>query len=245
MNGEKLVKTISTFGLTESAIAERLTGFEETFTDIQLGLHAKFPEIQIKLYASGLNQEDLIIRMTEASNWVVKKIGAHVFSENGEPMENVVGSLLKEKNHSLAVAESCTGGLISHLLTEVPGSSDYFLFSGVTYSNQAKEKVLGVSADTLKKYGAVHEQIAKEMAAGSRKLCGATYGLSTSGIAGPDGGTPAKPVGTVCIGLATSQAAAGYRLTFSNVNRQMNKKRFAMAAMDILRRHLMGIQLSL
>ena len=242
MSAEKLVKTISTFGLTESAIAERLTGFEETFTDIQLGLRAKFPEIQIKLCTSGLDQEDLNIRMTEASIWVVKQIGAHVFSYNGEPMENVIGSLLREKNHRLTVAESCTGGLISHLLTEVPGSSDYFLFSGVTYSNQAKEKVLGVSADTLKKYGAVHEQTAKEMAAGARKLCGATFGLSTSGIAGPDGGTQEKPVGTVCIGLATSQAAEGHRLTFSNVNRQMNKKRFAMAAMDILRRHLIGIQ---
>jgi nicotinamide-nucleotide amidase len=165
----------------------------------------------------------------------------YVFSCEGQNMQTVLGELLKENSASLAIAESCTGGLISHMFTDVPGSSEFFLFSGVTYSNHAKQKVLGVSADTLEKYGAVHERTAIEMAVGARKIGGATYGLSTSGIAGPDGGTPDKPVGTVCIGLATPQDVVGHRFTFLGLNRDRNKAIFAMTAMDTLRRHLLGL----
>jgi nicotinamide-nucleotide amidase len=235
-------KTISTFGLTESLTAERLSGFEREFEDIQLELKSKFPEIRIKLYSSGLNEDELELRLAEASSWVADKVGDHIFSDVGDSMPMVVGALLKEKNESIALAESCTGGLISHMLTDVSGSSAYFLFSGVTYSNQAKENVLGVSPATLQEYGAVHEQTALEMARGARRIAGATYGLSTSGIAGPDGGTKEKPVGTVCIGLASPRTAVGHRLVFSNFNRWMNKQIFAMTALDLLRRHLLGIK---
>jgi nicotinamide-nucleotide amidase len=127
------------------------------------------------------------------------------------------------------------------MLTDVPGSSGFFLFSGVTYSNHAKQEVLGVSAGTLEKYGAVHERTAKEMAAGARRISGATYGLSTSGIAGPEGGTPDKPVGTVCIGLATPRKVVGHRFTFLGLSRDRNKAIFAITAMDTLRRHLTGL----
>jgi len=161
-------------------------------------------------------------------------------------MEAVIGKLLKEKNATLSVAESCTGGLISHRLTDVvshrltdvAGSSDYFLFSGVTYSNEAKIKVLGVSPDTLRQYGAVHEETAKEMALGVKRLTGSTYGLSTSGIAGPGGGTKEKPVGTVCIGLATPREVIARRFHFSFGIREMNKTIFAVTAMELLRREL-------
>jgi nicotinamide-nucleotide amidase len=232
------VKTISTFGLTESLTAERLYGFESAFANVKLGLRAKFPEIQIKLYASGLNEDDLSARLADTTRWVVEKIGNHVFSENGDPMEKVIGGLLRKRNETLAVAESCTGGLISNMITDVPGSSDYFVFSGITYANQAKEEILGVSSSTITKYGAVHEQTAKEMAAGVRHISGATYGLSTSGIAGPDGGTKDKPVGTVCIGLASPHGTVGHRFSFSNYNRLMNKQIFSMMALDTLRRKL-------
>jgi nicotinamide-nucleotide amidase len=153
-------------------------------------------------------------------------------------MQAVVGGLLVSKQATLAVAESCTGGLISHLLTNVPGSSGYFLFSGVTYSNQAKTKVLGVSTEILRQYGAVHEEIVKKMAMGVRHVAGATYGLATSGIAGPDGGTDEKPVGTVCIGLATPHNVKGFRFVFPFNTRLMNKRIFAMKALDLLRREL-------
>jgi nicotinamide-nucleotide amidase len=159
---------------------------------------------------------------------------------DGKSMQHVVGELLKRKSATLAVAESCTGGQIANFLTDVSGSSDYFLFSGVTYSNDAKVKVLGVSPEILQNYGAVHEETAKAMAEGAKRISGADYAISTSGIAGPSGGTEDKPVGTVCIGLATPSAVTGRRLYFPFGRRSMNKSIFAMAALDILRRELMG-----
>ncbi len=235
-----LVKTISTFGLTESATGERLAGFTDRFPSIKLGFRAKFPEIHVKLYARGEDENVLNQLMEKASECVVEKIGRQVLSTNGDPMEAVVGNLLRKKNATIAVAESCTGGLISDWLTNIPGSSDYFLFSGVTYSNEAKIKVLGVSPATLNRYGAVHEETAKEMAEGARRIAGASYGLATSGIVGPGGGTEDKPVGTVCIGLATPDAAYGYRFNFRFAKRLMNKRIFAIKALDVLRQELLG-----
>lgn len=149
-------------------------------------------------------------------------------------MEVEVGHWLVKKKASIALAESCTGGLIAHRLTNVPGSSDYFLFSGVTYSNESKIKVLGVLPETMEKYGAVHEMTAKEMAMGAMRAGQSTYGLSTTGIAGPSGGTKDKPVGTVCIGLATAKMSMGYRLCFPQMNRLQYKENFATAALKIL-----------
>jgi nicotinamide-nucleotide amidase len=124
----------------------------------------------------------------------------------------------------------------------VPGSSAYFRFSGVTYADDAKIAVLGVNPQTLARCGAVHEETAREMAEGARRLCGATYGLSTSGIAGPDGGSADKPVGTVCIGLAGPKGATAWRRFFPFGKRLMNKKMFAMAALDRLRKTLIADQ---
>ena len=233
------VKEISLFGLTESAISERLTGLTAEFPGIKIGICVRFPEVHVKLYTSGKDEKDLNELLKKACKWVLKKFGEKAFSIDGGSMEAVVGDLLRRKKSTIAVAESCTGGLISHWLTNVPGSSDYFLFSGVTYSNKAKIKVLDVLPATLKQYGAVHEETAKEMAEGARRIAGATYGLSTTGIAGPGGGTVDKPVGTVCIGLATPSGAKGYRFSFPFDDRSMNKRIFAMTALDLLRRELL------
>ncbi len=234
-----LVKTISTFGLTEASVNERLAGLTEKFSGIKLGLRARFPVIYVKLYVRGKDKERADILLEKASEFVLNKIGEFAFSADGESMETVAGSLLRREKATIAVAESCTGGLISNLLTNVPGSSDYFLFSGVTYSNKAKIKVLGVSEATLKKYGAVHEETAKEMADGVRRIAGATYGISTSGIAGPGGGTNEKPVGTVCIGIATADSVEAYRLNFQFNERLRNKMIFAITALDLLRQKLL------
>ena len=235
-----LVKTISTFGLAEAAVNERLVGLAEEFPGIRLGLRAKFPVIYVKLYVRNKDEDRANILLEKASESVLNKIGKCAFSTDGKSMEAVAGSFLCKKKATIAVAESCTGGLISHLLTNVPGSSDYFLFSGVTYSNKAKIKVLGVSEATLKKYGAVHEETAKEMADGVRRVAGATYGISTTGIAGPGGGTVEKPVGTVCIGIAAPDSVEGYRFNFQFNERLRNKKIFAITALDLLRRKLLG-----
>lgn len=235
------VKTISTFGLPESLAGEKVADVEAAFPGIKLGLRANFPQIHIKLYGRDTDLTMLDQRIAEAGQWVLERLGKNVISENGEKMEAVVGRLLIERSASIGLAESCTGGLLSNWLTNVAGSSAYFRFSAVTYSNQAKIDALGVKSDTLKRHGAVHEITAKEMAVGVQRVAGATYGLSTTGIAGPDGGTEDKPVGTVCVGYAGPDRSFGRRLYFPFGRRLMNKKIFCMAAMDILRKELLGI----
>lgn len=237
-----LVRNISTFGLTEAATGDSLAGLTRDLPEVKLGLRAIFPEIHVKLYIQGENKDRLEHDLEKATDYVSDKLGVSVLSLEGDSMPAVVGSLLAKSGKTLAIAESCTGGLLAHRLTGVPGSSAYFLFSGVTYSNQSKMDVLGVSSETLEKHGAVHEETAKEMAEGARRIGGTTFGLSTTGIAGPDGGTKEKPVGTVCIGLAGPEGAEGFRYTFSFGRRSMNKEIFAVAALDLLRRRLLGVE---
>jgi len=233
-------RNITACGRPESEVNERMKPFSQAFPELIIGFRATFPEIHIKVYGQGENEKALNLQMESAVKWVAEKMGEYVLSLNGESMEAVVGRLLLAKKATLALAESCTGGLIASRITDVAGSSGYFLFSGVTYSNDAKVKVLGVPPETLEKYGAVHEETARQMAMGARALAGATYGLSTSGIAGPDGGTDEKPVGTVCIGLTTPESAQGWRFQFSGGGRFRNKTLFAVKALDLLRRELMG-----
>ena len=238
--GMHRMRTISVFGLTESGIAEQLAQFKQWFPQFKLGIESNFPEIRVRLYAGGSETDKLYDSAEEAIEWVCRKLGDHVFSVTGQSMEQAVGMLLHEKNATLAVAESCTGGLIANLLTDVPGSSDYFLFSAVTYANQAKMKILNVNAETLARNGAVSEQTAGEMALGAKNIIDATYGLATSGVAGPGGGTDDKPVGTVCIGLATPSSVSGHRFNFTGHNRRVNKHIFAITALDLLRKELLA-----
>jgi nicotinamide-nucleotide amidase len=233
------VLTIATFGLPESLAGEKVAGVESLYPGVKLGLRANFPQIQVKLYGRDKDSASLDQRLTGAGGWALARLGPNVISATGERMEAVVGKLLLERSATIALAESCTGGLIADWLTNVAGSSAYFLFSGVTYSNQAKMDLLGVKADTLEKHGAVNEETAREMAIGARRVAGATFGLSTSGIAGPDGGTEAKPVGTLCVGFAGPDRSFGRRLYFPFGKRLMNKKIFAMAALDLLRKELL------
>ncbi|MFH2044245.1 MAG: competence/damage-inducible protein A [Pseudomonadota bacterium] len=231
-----IIKNISTFGVTEAAVNENILSIIDEFGDIKFGLRATFPEIHIKMYARGKEENEVIQLLDAAVAKVLQKFGDKIVSAEGKSMEVVVGKLLKKNNATIAVAESCTGGLVSDMLTNVSGSSDYFLFSGITYSNDSKIKVLGVNPATIEKYGAVHEETAKEMAAGAKKISGATYGLSTSGIAGPAGGTEDKPVGTVCMGLATPDIVKGFTFNFYFKDRILNKKIFAAAALDLVRK---------
>jgi nicotinamide-nucleotide amidase len=237
----RLVRTFSCFGLSESLTGERVDALGHRFPGVKLGLRAKFPEVQVKLYTSDAQEDAALARLDAASAWVRERLGQMLFSETGEPMEAVVGSLLRDRRASVAAAESCTGGLLASLLTDVPGSSDYFLMSLVAYANEAKLAVLSVTPETLAQQGAVHEETAREMAAGARRIAGSSYAVATTGIAGPGGGAPEKPVGTVCIGLATPEAVFGYRFHFNYGRRAMNKQAFAMQALDLLRRELLGL----
>jgi nicotinamide-nucleotide amidase len=233
------MRKISIFGLPESNAAEALTEFKEKFPQLRLGFQVKFPEILIKVYGQGKDKDEIARQVEDAIEWVCRQVENNVVSKDGATMAEVIGKLLLEKNGTIAIAESCTGGLISHLLTNVAGSSDYFIFSGVTYSNDAKTNILGVPAALIQEYGAVHEETVKAMAEGARRISGATFGLATSGIAGPGGGTEDKPVGTLCIGLASGGETTAVRRVFSYGKRHMIKQFFAMAALDMLRRYLL------
>jgi nicotinamide-nucleotide amidase len=237
-------RTYSVYGLSEALVGERLNGMTQKYATIRIGLRADFPVIHVKVYY--LPQDGAIAPavMAKSHQWIREMLGDKIFATHNESMAEVVGRLLQKKKATLALAESCTGGLIANWVTDVAGSSDYFLFSGVTYANTAKSDILGVSADLIGQVGAVHEDTAKAMAHGARQAAGTTYGLATSGIAGPGGGTPDKPVGTVCIGLATEQETVSYRYSFPYRNRLMNKKVFSMQALDLLRRELLQAALA-
>ncbi len=207
--GRTAVKTrlIKTFGLPESGVAERLAGVERE--NVRLGYRAYYPEVHLRVTAYGETPDAASALLDEFSNDVTARLTGYVFSVNGETMEEALGGLLRDKNLSLAAAESCTGGLISHRITNVPGSSSYFLEGVVSYSNEAKEKILGVPHGLLVEHGAVSAPVVEAMARGVRNLSGSGIGVAVSGIAGPGGGTPEKPVGTVFIG--TDSASHGTR----------------------------------
>lgn len=235
----RLNRVVSTFGLPESVVGERVAGIEEEFSGIKLGLRAKFPEIQVKLYFNTEDKSSGEKTLADAVQWTIDRLQPHVFSTRERTLAAEVGELLRQRGATLALAESCTGGLVGNWITNSAGSSDYFLLSAVVYANDCKVKVLGVSEKTLIRSGAVDEETARQMAAGARRAAGATYGLATTGIAGPGGGTEEKPVGTICVGLATADGTRSMRLTLSFGQRLMNKRLFAMIALDFLRRHLM------
>jgi nicotinamide-nucleotide amidase len=232
-------RTFSTFGLTESKLDEVLAGVAGP-EEARLAFRAAFPRIQARLTVQGAPGEDLEARLDALEARVRERLGAHLYAVGDEGMEETVGKLLRARGLTLAVAESCTGGLIGHRITDVPGSSDYYLLGVATYSNDAKERVIGVSAETLAAHGAVSTETAEEMAAGVRRLAGADLGLSTTGIAGPGGGTEEKPVGTVCVGLAWEGGAWSKRYQLGDRGREWIKGMTAQIALDRVRRWLLG-----
>ena len=243
MPGESFVRKIrvvSTFGLGESAVGEKVRDIENDFEDLQVGLRVVFPEIHVRLYAAGVDDAEAMGKLTAAAKAVEARLGRRVVSMSGKPMAAALGERLAARGATLAVAESCTGGMIAKQLTDVPGSSGFFVFSGVTYANEVKMRVLGVKAATLAAVGAVHEDTALEMAAGARRVAGADFAIATTGIAGPEGGTADKPVGTVCLGLATPEGVRAFRHVFPFGDRDLNRRVFAATAMDHLRQHLQG-----
>ena len=228
------IERLTVFGLGESKVGALLEGFESEFSGIRLGFRADFPVIEVKLVQSQGDASD----MAAAKAWAVERLENKVVSLEGRSLAAEVGHLLSQRGETLAVAESCTGGLIANWLTNVSGSSDYFLLSAVTYANEAKEGVLGVKHQTLLDNGAVHETTALEMAQGTRKQGGSDWGISTTGIAGPTGGTPDKPVGTVCIGLSGPGMDRAKRYVFRFEDRYRHKLIFAATALEVLRREL-------
>jgi nicotinamide-nucleotide amidase len=194
-------RTLRTSGIAESLVQEKIATPLSALVaaGLEIGYCARPGQVDVRLSARGVN-EGKIVRAAEA---VVQRIlGAQIYGFDDEEMESVVVRLLAGRKKTLALAESCTGGCIANRVTNVPGASAVFPGGFVTYSNDVKEKFLGVRAETLAAHGAVSEAVACEMAEGARQQTGADFALAVTGIAGPDGGTKEKPVGTVFIGLA-------------------------------------------
>ena len=169
---------------------------------------------------------------------MLKIIPEYFFGFDDDRLETIIGNLLKKRSASLATAESCTDGYIAHLITSVPGSSDYYKGGVIAYSNEIKENELGVRKESLARHGAVSEEVVTEMADGVRRKYNAHYAVATSGIAGPGGGTPEKPVGTTWIAIASPGKTIAYRYLFGE-GRDRNIRRTALQAMNLLRKELL------
>ena len=233
------VRVLRSFGLAESAADQALTGLEARFPGVKLGFRAHFPEIQIKLTVKGADIPTAKAQLEAAAGEVRRRIGANVFSE-GAPMAEVVGEGLRREGATLATAESCTGGLVAEMITAIPGSSDYFDRGFVTYSNQAKMDLLGVSEEILREHGAVSEPCARAMAEGARARAGTTHAVAVTGVAGPGGGTPETPVGLVFVALASPGQTLVKRLRWPGQREQVRLVS-AMMALDLVRRALDGL----
>jgi len=201
---------------------------------IRLAYLPSLGHVKLRLTAFGENKELLEQEVEQQIQAVLPSISSYVYGYNEETLEAVVGKLLKQAGQTVAVAESCSGGFISHTLTTVPGSSAYFKGAVVPYQNEGKKSILGVKPETLLQYGAVSEQTVREMATGVRSLFGAHIGLASSGIAGPDGGTAEKPVGTVWIACAGEGFVETKKLQLTQ-DRMINIQLTGVAVLNLLR----------
>jgi len=230
-------RTLKTTGIGESRVEEIIARHldEQLKAGLEIGYCARTGEVDVRFVCRGPNANSCVAAAEKITRRLLRD---HVYGVDDEQLETVIVRLLTERKQTLSLAESCTGGFLANRITNVPGASAALLAGLVTYSNEAKQQLLGVSADTVKTHGAVSEAVAREMVEGARRRTGADYALSVTGIAGPSGGTPDKPVGTVFIGLATPKATdvahkvnAFDRETFKYVTSQQ--------ALEMLRRAIL------
>lgn len=232
-------QTILTQGIGESFLSERISSWEDSLPEnCKLAYLPSTGMVRLRLSSVG---EDKIALESQVRNLIDKLtplISDYIYGYDNESMEQIVGRLLRSKNKKISTAESCTGGYIAHRITSVPGSSAYFEGSVIAYSYEIKEKILGVKKETLEKYGAVSEQVVLAMANGVNKNFNTDYSIAASGIAGPDGGTPDKPVGTVWIAIATPEKTFAKKFLFGN-DRERNIIRTNITALNLLRQELL------
>ena len=231
-------RTLRTTGIGESVVEEKIADSLRSLlaAGLELGYCARVGEVDVRLAARGANATALV---AEAGRITCELIGKKIYGENDDQLEEAVVRLLTERRRTLVTAESCTGGYLSHRLTNVPGASAVFLAGLITYSNEAKQRFLGVRAETLTAHGAVSEPVAREMAEGARERNRADYALAVTGIAGPTGGTPQKPVGTVFIALASASPTHVLN-PLNTFDRETFKQVTSQQALELLRRALLA-----
>jgi nicotinamide-nucleotide amidase len=229
-----LHKTILTSGIGESFLAQQIAAIEDTLPQhIKLAYLPRLGQVRLRLSGTGVDANVLETEVDFYSRQIVAELKQYVVAEEDIPLEKAILNIMKASNLTLSTAESCTGGYIAHLITQHPGSSSVFAGGAVTYSNALKKSVLGVNEETLTTYGAVSEHTAKEMALGAVKEFNTDYAVAITGIAGPDGGTPDKPVGTVWIAVAHGTEVQAKVFTFGN-KRIQNIERSAIAALTMI-----------
>jgi nicotinamide-nucleotide amidase len=241
LSGEVVVRkrVLRVTGMGESAIDEAIAPIYGKYKDVQTSILFSKSEVEVHLSSKSTDETKALAVLDELAKKIVDKLGIAVFATNGETMEQVIAKLLTDRGETVSTAESCTGGLIARRLTELAGSSKFFMEGAVTYSNEAKIRTLNVSQETLDKFGAVSSETAEEMARGMRERADTDYAISVTGVAGPDGGSEEKPVGTVWFGLADRENVETIKFVFPG-DRYLVRWRSSQAALDMLRRRLLN-----
>jgi nicotinamide-nucleotide amidase len=235
-----LHRNIMTYGTFEAKLAEILTDFEKGLpANIKLAYLPSSGVIKLRLTGRGDNHKILQEQISRQVDILYNTIPEFIYGENEDPLEKVVGDLLKDKKQTVCTAESCTGGEIAHLITSIPGSSGYYKGSVIAYSNSIKATVLNIPDEIIESHGAVSEEVVKYMAAETRKLLQSDYCIATSGIAGPDGGSGQKPVGTLWMAVSSEKGTIAEKRVFGT-ERQTNIKRFSLAALNLLRKQIIA-----
>lgn len=232
-----LTRTIRTTGISESSLFEKIENSKILSENVKISFLPRSPGVDIKVISKDSNYDRARASVQNIEKEIIKQFEKNIFGFDDEKLEEVVGRMLKDLKLTLTVAESCTGGLISHRITNIPGSSQYFDRGIIAYSNKAKIQILKVEKEFLKENGAVSEGVALAMAEGARKISNSDIGLSTTGIAGPEGGTKNKPVGLVYIGISTKEENLIKKFR-SIGDREKNKIYFAQESLDFLRVYL-------
>jgi len=235
-------KTLLTTGLGESSLNERIGDAKTILGDCKLAFLPSIEGVRLRINSSGKTEEEALEKIFEVETKIRNKAGDYIYGINEETIESIIGNILKERKQTLSVAESMTGGMISSRIVSIPGSSEYYIGGVCCYANKEKVKVLGVKQATLDKVGAVSKETAMEMASGVRKLMESDYALSTTGIAGPSGGTSKKPLGLVWIGFSSEEITYAMNFNFGD-NRANIIQRSSMRALEILRRELLNKKL--
>lgn len=225
-------------GMGESAVDSAIAPIYTRYRTVRTAILFNKTEVEVHLYAKAESEQDALEVLERLSAELVEALGIAVFTTEGETMEQVVGRMLNDAGETVSVAESCTGGLIGRRITEVPGASNYFLEGCITYSNEAKIRTLDVPRVTIESFGAVSPETAEAMALGMLKRSGSDHAISVTGIAGPDGGSEEKPVGTVYIGYAKGDKTRSIRVVLPG-DRYLIRWRASQAALDYLRRQML------
>jgi nicotinamide-nucleotide amidase len=244
LGGDRLIRStlLRTFGMGESTLDREVQDLARDDPSVTLGFRTQFPDNLLRVVVRGTSEEGAQAKLSAVVDEIRRRLGPMILGEGERTLSEIVAALLLEKGKTVAVAESCTGGLLAGALTDIPGSSGYLLQGVVAYSNESKVRELGVPPEILEKHGAVSEEVASHMAQGVRGRSGADVGIATTGVAGPDGGTDEKPVGTVVIALSDAEGTEARRYQLMR-DRVRNRELTVHVALEWIRRRVLGIEI--